>query len=76
MSKTTPPSVEHVELGQETLGQVSGGGFLRGELYQAMQTGGVQAGNSFTTNNRQAATSAIICDDKLITQTYFCAKAN
>ena len=72
MSKPTNQSVEHLELGQETLGHVSGGGFLRGELYQAIQTGGVQAGNSFTSNNHQAASTAVICDPKLISQTYFC----
>ena len=81
MSKLTKPNVEHVELDQETLdhqtldqetlAQVSGGDFLRGGLYQAMQTGGVQLGK-FGTNNTEAATSAIICDDNLITQTYFC----
>jgi hypothetical protein len=75
MSKIIKANAEHIELGQETLHQVSGGGFLRGELYQAIQTGGVQAAQSFTSNNTEAATSAIICDDKLITQTYFCVKA-
>jgi hypothetical protein len=81
MSKLTKPSVEHVELDQETLNetldqqtleQVSGGSFLRGGLYQAMQTGGVNLGKSVGTNTEAATISAPICDDDLISQTLFC----
>ena len=73
MSKLTKPSVEPVDLDQETLDQVSGGGFLHGGLYKAMNTGGVEVAGNFGTNNTEAVTvSAPICDDTLISQTYFC----
>jgi hypothetical protein len=73
MSKLTKPSVESVELDRETLDQVSGGSFLRGDLYKSMGTSGVQVARSFGANNTEAATySAPICDDDLISKTPFC----
>jgi hypothetical protein len=72
MSKLTKPSVEPVDLDRKTLDQVSGGGFLRGGLYNAMGTSGLDVAKSFGTNTEAATVSAPICDDTLITQTYFC----
>ena len=72
MSKLTKPSVESVDLDKETLAQVSGGSFLRGDIYKAMGTSGLDLAKSFGTNTEAATVSAPICDDTLITQTYFC----
>ena len=73
MSKLTKTSMDVDGLDDEMLDQVNGAGFLRGGLYKAMQTGGVEGASSFGTNNTEAVTvSAPICDDTLISQTLFC----
>jgi hypothetical protein len=75
MSKLAKQSVEIVDLAEDMLDHVNGAAFLRGSLYKSMQTGGVEGASSFGTNNTEAVTvSAPICDDTLISQTYFCPK--